>query len=165
MGGEIGRAEQPLLLTGEGREQDRAAIGLAVAPIGKPGEQGDVGRVIERAVIERVAVYRLAIAVAVEMGAEDDILLPEVRAWEDGEHVGRAVAAGARREGGAEAGGDVEGRGGGGGEARERRVAAAGGEDSGRVLPRAGDEGGEGVGVEPHRRQRRVGERWAALDP
>ena len=72
---EPARAEQPLLLAGHAANRIGRRKPLAVAPLGEADQQRDIGRIVERAVVEPVAVDRLAVAVAVEVRGQDDRLV------------------------------------------------------------------------------------------
>jgi hypothetical protein len=99
--GEVRGAEQAFFFAGEDAEEERAS-GSAI-PIVKfisecdPAklvrefdEEGDIGCVVERAVVEIVAEDGGAVAIAVEVCGERDVLGGEfgVSAGEDGEDVG-----------------------------------------------------------------------------
>ena len=92
------RAEQPLLLASPGSKQDWTAERVPVPPLGEADQERDISGIVERAVVDPVALDRLAIAVTVEVRGEDDRLVRELRvgARHVGEHVGRADVALAR---------------------------------------------------------------------
>ena len=125
-----------------------------LSPFEEAHDQGDVRRVVERPVVQRVAVYRRPVAVAVEVRGEDDRLvgLRRVGPWEDPDDVRRAqrpTRGGERR---AQAVAQVEGG--------ERPSSAARGDEGVGVLPTPGQHGPERPGAqrerdEPAARRRR----------
>ncbi len=92
---EPARAEQPFLLARHGEEQDRTAERLSMPPLGEPDQQCNIGGVVKRAVVDAVAVHRLAVTVAVEMRGEDDHLVGELRigSGQECDDVGRSDVA------------------------------------------------------------------------
>jgi len=56
-------AEQALILAREGREQHAARKAVPGARFGEADDRGDIGRIVERAVIKAIARDRLAVAV------------------------------------------------------------------------------------------------------
>ena len=92
MRGEVVRADQPLLLRRDRDEQDRAP--RARARVGEGArdldQRRDPGRVVERTVVDRVAVDRRADPEVVEVRAVDDVLVaqPGVGAAQQADDVG-----------------------------------------------------------------------------
>ena len=84
------RSRGAFLFASEDAEEERAGGGLVLKVFGQFDEEGDVGCVVEGAVVKVVAHDRCAVAVAVEVGGERDILGGEfwIAAGEDGEDVG-----------------------------------------------------------------------------
>ena len=142
MGHEPSGAEQPLLLAGPRDEQHRTTEARAVALLGHADQQRHVRGIVERAVVQPVAVHRRAVSVAVEMRGQDDRLIGH-----------RGIAAGKktddvrrhdllRRDGErrVEAIDHVEGR--------QRRALAAVGDQSRRIVAVAADHLLQRIGVE-----------------
>ena len=64
------RAQQALFLRRPRREQHRAGITLALAPCRQLTDQRHIAGIVQRAVVQAVAVHRLAKAIAIDMGAQ-----------------------------------------------------------------------------------------------
>ena len=136
------RAEQPLFLSGKGGEDHRPAIALAPQPFRLADEQGDIGGVVQRPVIEAVAIDRFAVPIAVEMRRQDDRLAGHggVAAREHAQDIGRNEAALLEREAGLQPIGQ--------GEARQRGARAALRDQVRGVMRAVADQFCEGIGVE-----------------
>ena len=83
------RAEQALFLRRPRGEQHRSGKALAAPPFRQPREQCDIAGIIERAIVQPIAVHRFAKAIAIDMGAEQHHLagLALVGAGQQADHL------------------------------------------------------------------------------
>src|SRR5206468_1304169 len=121
-------SEEPFLFTCDDEEQDGSAEGLCMAPLSQPDKQRNIGGIVERSVVDAVAVHRLTIAIAIEVRGKNDHLIAKrgIRARQEADDVWRRNVALPHGEACPQAAANCE--------AWQRLPGTAGGDEGGGIL-------------------------------